>query len=181
MRTTLRKHYFERWESSACHWRCHNTQWLNYLFLGKQRTNRDCVRVCSVMSDSLWLHGLELMKAPLSMGFPRQEFWSGLPFHSPGDLPDPGIKPKSPAALALAGGFFTTEHIENPIKTNQGQVKQAACDLFIGFKILKNYRELKKYCYSLGWYLNMLFTYFTNKKRHQILRELFRKMEMFSH
>ena len=39
------------------------------------------------------------------MGFPRQEHCSGLPFPSPGDLPDPGIEPKSPA---LAGGFFST-------------------------------------------------------------------------
>ena len=37
------------------------------------------------------------LKDPLSMGFPRQEYWSGLPFPSPGDLPDPGIKPMSPA------------------------------------------------------------------------------------
>ena len=36
-------------------------------------------------------------QAPLSMGFSRQEYWSGLPFPSPGDLPDPGIEPKSPA------------------------------------------------------------------------------------
>ena len=42
-------------------------------------------------------------QAPLSMGFPRQDYWSGLPFPSPGDLPDPGIKPTS---SALAGGFF---------------------------------------------------------------------------
>ena len=40
------------------------------------------------------------------MGFPRQEYWSGLPFPSPGDLPDPGMELASPA---LAGGFFTTE------------------------------------------------------------------------
>ena len=39
-------------------------------------------------------------QAPLSMGFPRQEYWSGLPFSSPGDLPDPGIKPGSPALQA---------------------------------------------------------------------------------
>ena len=45
-------------------------------------------------------------QAPLSMGFPGQEYWSGLPFPSPGDLPDLGIKPVSPA---LAGGYFTTE------------------------------------------------------------------------
>ena len=38
-------------------------------------------------------------QAPLSMGFPRQEYWSGLPFPSPGDLPHPGIKPGSPALL----------------------------------------------------------------------------------
>ena len=42
-------------------------------------------------------------QAPLSMEFPRQEYWSGLPFPSPGNLPDPGIEPASPA---LVGGFF---------------------------------------------------------------------------
>ena len=41
-------------------------------------------------------------QAPLSMGFPRQEYWSGLPIPSPGDLPDPGIKPESPE---LANGL----------------------------------------------------------------------------
>ena len=40
------------------------------------------------------------------MGFLRQEYWSGMPFLPPGDLPDPGIEPVSPA---LAGGFFSTE------------------------------------------------------------------------
>ena len=47
-------------------------------------------------------------QAPLSMGFSRQEHWSGLPLPSPWDLPDPGIKPTSPASPALAGRFFTT-------------------------------------------------------------------------
>ena len=41
-------------------------------------------------------------QAPLSMGFSRQECWSGLPFPSPGDLPDPGIEPQSPALQAVA-------------------------------------------------------------------------------
>ena len=45
-------------------------------------------------------------KAPLSLEFSRQEYWSGLPFPSPGDLPYPGIKPMSPV---VAGRFFTTE------------------------------------------------------------------------
>ena len=48
-------------------------------------------------------------QAFLSMGFSRQEYWSGLPFPSPGDLPNPGIKPTSLASPALAGGFFTAE------------------------------------------------------------------------
>ena len=39
-------------------------------------------------------------QAPLSMGFSRQQYWSGLPFPSPGDLPDPGIEPRSPALQA---------------------------------------------------------------------------------
>ena len=56
----------------------------------------------SVMSDSvtLWTVACQL---PLSMGFPRQEYWNGLPFLSPGDLLHPRIKPGCPA---LAGGFF---------------------------------------------------------------------------
>ena len=45
-------------------------------------------------------------QAPLLMGFSRQQYWSGLPFPSPGDLSNPGIEPVSPA---LAGGFFTIE------------------------------------------------------------------------
>ena len=39
-------------------------------------------------------------QAPPTMGFSRQEYWSGLPFPSPGDLPDPGIEPRSPALRA---------------------------------------------------------------------------------
>ena len=46
-------------------------------------------------------------QAPLSVGFPRQEYWSGLPFPSPGDLPDPGIELGSPA---LQAGSLPTEH-----------------------------------------------------------------------
>ena len=50
-------------------------------------------------------------QASLPTEFSRQEYWSGLPFPPPEDLPDPGIKPASPA---LAGGFFTTELPEKP-------------------------------------------------------------------
>ena len=43
------------------------------------------------------------------MGFPRQKHWSGLPFPSPGDLPNPGVEPVTLESAALAGMFFTTE------------------------------------------------------------------------
>ena len=55
-------------------------------------------------------------QTPLSRGFSRQEYWSGLPF-PPGNLPYPGIKPMSPASPVLAGGFFTTEPPGKPIYT----------------------------------------------------------------
>ena len=48
-------------------------------------------------------------QAPLSMGFPRQEYWSGLLFPSPGDLPNPGMEPLSFVSPALAGEFITAE------------------------------------------------------------------------
>ena len=63
------------------------------------------------MSDSMILWTVA-HQAPLSMEFPRQEYWNRLPFSSPGDLPDPGIELTSPA---LAGRFFTTEPPGKPI------------------------------------------------------------------
>ena len=57
------------------------------------------------MSDSFVTPYTIAPQAPLSVGFSRQEYWSGLPFPSPGDLPDPGIEPVS----CIAGGFFTAE------------------------------------------------------------------------
>ena len=63
----------------------------------------------SVESDSSVTPWAVAHQAPLSMGFSRQEYWSGLPFLSPGDLPDSGMEPVSPVSSALAGRFFTTE------------------------------------------------------------------------
>ena len=57
----------------------------------------------NVLSNSFETPWTVAHQAPLSMGFPGKH-WSGLPFPPPGDLPDPGIEPKSPV---LAGGFFT--------------------------------------------------------------------------
>ena len=69
---------------------------------------------CSVMSDSFATPWTVARQAPLSMEFSGQEYWSGLPFPLPGDLPNPGIEPVSPA---LADGFFTTEPPGKPFFT----------------------------------------------------------------
>ena len=57
------------------------------------------------MTNSFVTPWMVACQSPLSVGFSKQEYWSGLPFPSPGDLPNPEIEPTSPA---LAGGFFTT-------------------------------------------------------------------------
>ena len=63
----------------------------------------------SVMSNSFATPWTVACQVPLSMGFSRQEYWRGLPFPPPGDLPDPGIELTSPVSPALAKRFFTTE------------------------------------------------------------------------
>ena len=60
-------------------------------------------------------------QAPLSMGFSRQEYWSGLPFRTPGYLPNPGNKPAFPESPALAGRFFTTAPPGSPSHCMTGQ------------------------------------------------------------
>jgi len=72
-----------------------------------------CVLSHSFVSDSLQFPWTVAHQAPVSMGFARQEYWSGLPFPPPGDLPA-GIKLTFSAAPALARGFFSTEPSEKP-------------------------------------------------------------------
>ena len=62
--------------------------------------------ICVQLFATPWMVARQ---APLSMEFSRQEYWSRLPFPSPGDLPNPGIKPAFPASPAMACRFFTTE------------------------------------------------------------------------
>ena len=81
------------------------SSWLGYLLVFEVSTHLFFPFGCSVVSDSLWPHAHQ---APLFTGFPRQEYWSGLPFPPPRDLPDPGTEPRSPAPPALAGRSFTT-------------------------------------------------------------------------
>ena len=73
---------------------------------------QSCPTLCDPMDCS--------HQAPLSMGFFRQEYWSGLPFPPPGDLPDPGIKPVSRVSPALAGGFLPAKSLGSPILRGGG-------------------------------------------------------------
>ena len=72
-------------------------------------SSRTCYNLCQTCGDlvaklcpTLGIPWTAAHEAPLSMGFSRQEYWSGLPLPFPGDLPYPGVEPASPA---LAGGF----------------------------------------------------------------------------
>ena len=65
-----------------------------------------CMLICVQLFVTQWTVDYQV---PQSMGFSRQEYWSGLPFSSPGDLLDPGMELISSEAPALAGRFLTTE------------------------------------------------------------------------
>ena len=78
-----------------------------------------CMVSHSEMSNSLRPPWTVVHQTLLSMGFSRQEYWSGLPFPLPGYLPDPSIEPTS-AAPALAGRFFATEPPEKPLHNPVG-------------------------------------------------------------
>ena len=95
-----------------------------------------CVLSHSAVSDSAILWPVA-HQAPLPVRFSRQEYWGGLPFPSPGDLPDPGIEPISPA---LAGEFFTTgttgkpicgHEFEQTLGDSEGQSGLACCSLWV--------------------------------------------------
>ena len=76
-------------------------------------------------------------QAPLSMGSPRKDYWSGLPFPPPGDLSDPGIEPKSAVAPALAGRLFAAEPPESTwwITSKLYGFKQQSFHLFMILEI----------------------------------------------
>ena len=73
-----------------------------------------CVCVCWYML-SHFSHVWLFVTRWTAWGFSRQEYWSELPFCPPGDLPNPGIEPVSPASHALAGGFFITAPPGKPV------------------------------------------------------------------
>ena len=83
----------------------------------------------SVVSDSFATSWTAAHQTPLSMGFPRQEYWSGLPIPSSGDLHDPGIEPLSPMASAVAGRFFNSEPPGKPTVEYFLATKMKLCHL----------------------------------------------------
>ena len=89
----------------------------------EKRNSNTLLCVCMLshvrLLASLWTVAGQTL---LSTGFSRQEYWSGLSFPSPGDLPDPEIKPTFLSSPALAAGFFTLSHLGNPQDTAVGNV-----------------------------------------------------------
>ena len=81
------------------------------------RLKQLCTHAKSLQSCLTLCDPVVACKAPLAMGFSRQEYWSGLPFPTPGDLPDPGIEPVSLMSPALAGRFFATAPPELPVSS----------------------------------------------------------------
>ena len=89
-----------------------------FIYKTKTISKQQCMTHTVSVLSHIWLFATALTaacQAPLSMGFPRQEYWSGLPFPSPGDLSNPGIETRSPVAPALAGEFFNTEPPVKPV------------------------------------------------------------------
>ena len=101
----------------------------------------------SVVSDSLTLWTVLAHQVPLSVGFSRQEYRSGLPFPPPGDLPDSGTEHTSLMSPALAGGFFITEPQWKP---------QTAITVFI--------------CYNSGGFQDLLEGKVQSEESHVSLR-----------
>ena len=84
--------------------------WIIYTF----SVNMCCVMLShSVMADSLWPCGLWTARLLCPWGFSRQEYWSGLPCPAPGDLPDPGMEPRSPALQMDFFFFFFFYHFSH--------------------------------------------------------------------
>jgi len=90
------------------------------------------------MSDSYMNLWTVACQALLSMGLPRQEYLSRLPFPSPGDLSNPGMEPVSPA---LAGGFFTAEPPGKPLTLVRGGFKDKSDCVFVLVKPSHNLRK----------------------------------------
>ena len=91
-------------ENHLISWRSKNFKWLKmesssyFLIESESEVAQSRLTLCDPMDCTC--------QAPSSMGFSRQDYWSGLPFPSPGDLANPGMEPRSPALQEPQGGFY---------------------------------------------------------------------------
>ena len=100
----------------------------------KETTNMNYCKSCMCAQSclTLWDSWTAAHKAPLSMGFSRKEYWSGLPFPPPGDIPDSGIEPTSPMSPALQRDSLPLGHLRSPqddLKHNWKLVRKPQCCL----------------------------------------------------
>ena len=104
---------------------------------------KSCLTVCNPRTVAL--------QAPLSMEFSmEQKYWSGLPFSPPGHLPNPGIKPLSPASPALTGGFFTTVPPGMSIDVQEIRNEQEAlCSLLDSSRLLGETTAIRELSFTI--------------------------------
>ena len=127
---------------------------------------------CVWLFATLWTVACQ---APLSMGFSRQEYWSGLPFPLPGDLPNPGIEPVSPVVPALQMDSLQLDHQGSPRVPWLGikpvvegrSLQQWAIREFYGLEVL--YTVLLIFIKSWGQHFH---AHFTGEKVIQVLCDL---------
>ena len=127
-----------------------------------------------------------ILQAPLSMGFPRQEYRSGLPFPPPEDLPHPGIEPKPFASPALTGGFFTAvphgkPHVSLLFFQSLSRVRlcatlwTAACQASLSFTIFQSLLKL------ISFESVMLFNHFILSGPLLLLPSIYPSIRVSSH
>ena len=137
---------------------------LDYNPESESEVTQSCPTLCNAVDCSS-------PQAPLSMGFSRQEYWSGLPFPSPGDLSNPGIEPRSPA---LQAGSLTSERPGKPTTLKSGLI-----NFFTSIHMWKCKYIIKEKCqgvlvlnlptYNALWYfLSCSISLFKNTCNHQI-------------
>ena len=83
-------------------------------------------------------------RTPLSMGLPRQEYWNGLPFPPPRDLPDPGIKPPTPETPALQVDFIPQSHLSWPHTPQETEHPEKLARMFPWKAVQLHYKKKKK-------------------------------------
>ena len=134
--------------------------------LGKHNTEVKVLIPVCVLSHFSHVQLFAARQAPLSTGFPRQEYWSGLPlpFPPPEDLPDPGIEPESPVSPALQAGSFPTEPPRKSLKLyffsgDNALFKNLHCTLswIIWLKCLSTilYSSLMLELVKIRWFANL--------------------------